>query len=156
MTARGWEARYLQREWFCAPALANPKRVVAVRAAVSNKKADLDVFSEFIFVPPSSVHGQVKLHALKGVGLPSKVLSYYIVPLDPALKGGAYSDALSISITTRNRLSLQDVMTCVLDNLTKIRVECQGQSEALHPSRKDGTGKAGHPADLPLTVGFFR
>jgi len=153
---RGWETRVLQRECVCAPALADAKRAAVISVTVSNKKADLDVFSEFIFVPPSSVHGQVKLHALKGVGLPSKVLSYYIVPLDPALKGGAYSDALSISVTSRNRLSLQDVMICVLDNLTKIRVECQGQSEALHPSRKDGTGKAGHPADLPLTVGFFR
>jgi len=31
----------------------------------------------------------VKLHALKGVELPGKVVSFYIVPLDPALKGGA-------------------------------------------------------------------
>jgi hypothetical protein len=32
----------------------------------------------------------VKLHALKGVELPGRVHSFYIVPLDPALKGGAY------------------------------------------------------------------
>jgi len=32
----------------------------------------------------------VKPHALKGVELHGKVLSFYIVPLDPALKDGAY------------------------------------------------------------------
>jgi hypothetical protein len=30
----------------------------------------------------------VKLHALKGVELPVKVLSFYRVPLNPALEGG--------------------------------------------------------------------
>ena len=32
----------------------------------------------------------MKLHALKGVELPGKVLPFDIVPLDPALKGEAY------------------------------------------------------------------
>jgi len=32
----------------------------------------------------------MKLHALKGVELPGKVLSFDIVPLDPALKDGTY------------------------------------------------------------------
>ena len=32
----------------------------------------------------------MKLHALKGVELPGKVLSFDIVPLGPALKDGAY------------------------------------------------------------------
>jgi hypothetical protein len=30
----------------------------------------------------------VKLRALKGAELPGKVLSFYIVPLDPAIEGG--------------------------------------------------------------------
>jgi hypothetical protein len=29
----------------------------------------------------------LKLHALKGVELPGKVFSFYLVPLDPTLKG---------------------------------------------------------------------
>jgi hypothetical protein len=52
-------------------------------------------------------HEEVKLHALKGV-LPGKVVAFYIVPLDPSLKGGAYGALAGQSPNQRRSCEWKD------------------------------------------------
>ena len=65
-----------------------PVRIVVPARAYRKTRFRSRVWSSEFGVQKHPVNDEVKLPAQRA-GLPGKVISFYVVPLDPALKGGA-------------------------------------------------------------------